>query len=304
MRNKLSIAISLFFFGIASSALAFTPATTTQVQWPDSPMGRALSPTTEFHEFIAYIYEWGISLGGIVVFAMLVWAGIQYLTSAGDPGKMGGAIKKIQSSILGLVLLLTSWLILNTINPQLVRLEPLPQLWDETILPEFDLDLGKMQAPPCDFVVVWPEERFGGNPIKPVKFDSVSDEVKIIEGVLELNEYSRPWASAKGFIKLTPEELELLRRRTIRIERYNTEGKKDPTGLFKEGGSCIMDIFYTTRRWLTSNACGKRLGRVQLPSEDISVSKYRDESITCVEIIRSIPQKVETTPSNISPYDF
>ena len=172
MKNKFSIAISLFFFGIASSALAFTPATTTQVPWPPSPIrGTILTPTTEFHVFISYIYEWGVSLGGIVVFAMFLWAGVQYLTSAGDPSKMGAAIKKIQSSILGLALLLTSWLILNTINPQLVSLKPLPRLWTIGTLPAFDLDLNKMQAPPCNFVVVWPEERFGGKPIKPIKFD-------------------------------------------------------------------------------------------------------------------------------------
>lgn len=290
MKNKLSIIASLFLFGIASPALAFTPATTTQVQWPSSPMGTSLSPTTEFHVFISYIYEWGISLGGIAVFAMLLWAGIQYLTSAGDPSKMGMAIKRIQSSILGLVLLLTSWLILNTINPQLVRLDPLPQLWSIGILPEFNLDPNEMQAPPCDFVVVWPEERFGGDPIAPIKFDGSSPEVKRIEGSGELGQYSNPWSSAKSFIELTEKELTMLKDNAVNIQRYDSDGEEDPDGLYKEGGLCMIDLFYTTRKWLSTDACGGRLARVQLPSRDLTESKYRDESITCAEIIRSIPE--------------
>ncbi len=296
MKEKLTITITLFILlGVAFPVLGFTPATTTQVQWPSSPMGTSLTPSTEFHVFIAYIYEWGISLGGIAVFVMLLWAGIQYLTSAGDPGKMSSAIKRIQSSILGLVLLLTSWLILNTINPQLVKLDPLPEIWSDQILPEFNIDPSDMQAPPCDFAVVWPEERFGGEPRQPVKFDSEEDEVKRIEGSGALSQYSDPWASAKSFIRLTPEEIALLDRdndddRLINIQRYDGDGNEDDGGLYKEGGLCMIDLFYTTRKWFQTDACGGRLARVQLESRDLTESKYRDEAITCAELIRSLPK--------------
>ena len=72
---------------------------------------------------VKYFYEWTIAIAGLAVFFILVMAGFQYLTSVGDPAKMKDATGRIKSALLGLVLLLSSYLILNLINPGLTTLK-------------------------------------------------------------------------------------------------------------------------------------------------------------------------------------
>ena len=99
--------------------------TTLAVTWPSVPStGTGLDPhNTDLSGLIKYIYEWSIILGGLSIFIILVIAGIQYLTSAGSPGQMALAKERIGSAVLGLVLLLGSFLILNIINPVLLDIQ-------------------------------------------------------------------------------------------------------------------------------------------------------------------------------------
>jgi len=102
--------------------------------WPPSPFGTKLDEKSEIPAFIGYLYEWGISIGGLAVFIALLIAGFQYLSSIGNPATMREAKDRIISALLGLALLLGSWLILNTINPQLTKLQ-LPPFEPGEILP-------------------------------------------------------------------------------------------------------------------------------------------------------------------------
>lgn len=76
-----------------------------------------------FADFLKYIYYFFLSIGGILTFVMLVWGGFKWLTSAGNPGGIGEAKDIIFSALIGLVLLLGSYLILSTINPSLVVIQ-------------------------------------------------------------------------------------------------------------------------------------------------------------------------------------
>ncbi len=119
-KNK-KIIIGLIILGIFSvNSVAF--ASELEVHWPPSPLGTLLTDASDLTIFIRYLYEWGIALGGLAAFIALIIAGFQYLTSVGDPARMKEAMDRIKSAFLGLVLLLGSWLILNTINPQLTTL--------------------------------------------------------------------------------------------------------------------------------------------------------------------------------------
>jgi len=114
------------------------------VEWPASPGvppfgGTQLHSGSNLQDLIKYFYEWAISLGGLAVFIVLVFAGFQFLTSAGNPTQMTEAKGRMQSAAIGLILLLSSVLILNTINPELTSFRPL-------VLPEPDKLLGN-----CEF---------------------------------------------------------------------------------------------------------------------------------------------------------
>jgi hypothetical protein len=124
-----------------------------ELNWPTSPGGTKLDGSSQLPDLIKYLYEWGIGLGGLGVFVSLLIAGIQYLTSFGNPTSMKDAISRIQSAIIGLVLLLSSWLILNTINPDLTNFNvsfnlPAPNIQN---LEEANL---KITTVNCDYVEV------------------------------------------------------------------------------------------------------------------------------------------------------
>lgn len=217
------------------------PSGKLEVNWPNSPMGTPLNDNSRLVDLIRYLYEWGIGLGGFAAFIALIIAGFQYLTSVGNAGKMGDAMKRMQSAGLGLVLLLGSFLVLNTINPQLTELK-MP-----TIAPG--------------------EEAEGLKPIKPEKVDLS------IKGCIKATLYSGPDYGGSSSITLygPKDEKETLSQEvgSIKIEgscqlilykltsfKENADnipvvitGEKTPNvgvyGTTKFGSAKLTDLFFT-----------------------------------------------------------
>lgn len=96
-----------------------------EIDWPSSPIGTTINRCSTLPTMVRYLYEWGISLGGLVAFITLIIAGFQYLISVGNPTQMNEAVSRITSAFFGLIVLLGSYLVLNIINPQLTTLRPL-----------------------------------------------------------------------------------------------------------------------------------------------------------------------------------
>jgi hypothetical protein len=59
---------------------------------------------------------------GVICFGALLYGGFRYLISVGSPAAMADARDQIFSAILGLIILFSAYLILKTINPELVIL--------------------------------------------------------------------------------------------------------------------------------------------------------------------------------------
>lgn len=83
--------------------------------------------------YVIAIYDYGLSIAGILAAIMLMAGGIIWLTSGGDSGKVDQAKKIIIGSISGLFILISANLILNTINPQLVNMKGIPLIVPENI---------------------------------------------------------------------------------------------------------------------------------------------------------------------------
>jgi hypothetical protein len=135
MRKILKVNSVFLFLLVFTILFIFSVAFALEVNWPKSPLGTDLvascsttqaTSSCNFATLTKYFYEWGIALGGLATFVALVIAGFQYLTSMGEPARLAEARGKIRSAIFGLILLLGSWIILNTINPQLLSFSPLP----------------------------------------------------------------------------------------------------------------------------------------------------------------------------------
>ncbi len=77
---------------------------------------------TGLPEYISYIFSLSLMVLGIILFGVLVYNGIKYITSAGDPGAISKAKNGIKSGFVGAIILLSTFLVLNTINPNLVIL--------------------------------------------------------------------------------------------------------------------------------------------------------------------------------------
>lgn len=156
VKNK-KLIIFLIILGIfcISQAVLAAELKELNADWPSSPLGTKLDADSELPKFIQYLYEWGISIGGLLVFIALIIAGLQYLASAGNPAMMNEAKSSMVSAGIGLALLLASWLILNTINPQLTQLqlppfEPGEVVEIETTVTEEELWKMGEQLPRCE----------------------------------------------------------------------------------------------------------------------------------------------------------
>ncbi len=75
-------------------------------------------------QYISGIYRLSVGLGAILAAVMIVFGGFKYLLAASVPDVKDGKTI-IQDAVIGLVVLLSSFLILKTINPQLVESNPI-----------------------------------------------------------------------------------------------------------------------------------------------------------------------------------
>lgn len=74
-------------------------------------------------EFVATLYQFSLMIVGLVAFGGLILGGVKYILSAGNIVEQSDARDQITKAIMGLALLLGAFLILRTINPNLVNLK-------------------------------------------------------------------------------------------------------------------------------------------------------------------------------------
>lgn len=129
MKNRYKkniIFILLLFFLLIYFNFVFAQAEL-EIEYEDIP--GAPTPTAKggLPNYVKYVFNYMIIGAGLTALWYLLEAGVRYLTSAGDPEKMKNAKKQISAVFLGTIILLFSYLILITINPQLISFQ-LPEL--------------------------------------------------------------------------------------------------------------------------------------------------------------------------------
>ena len=75
--------------------------------------------TKTLSEFVGYAFKLGLGIAVVLTIVMIMFGGIQYMTTESFNGK-GDARKRINDALIGLGLALVSYLLLYTINPCLV----------------------------------------------------------------------------------------------------------------------------------------------------------------------------------------
>lgn len=72
--------------------------------------------------FISQLLGWGVGVGGGIAFLMIVFAGFQMATAAGDPKKVQAARELLMSALSGLILIVLSVVLLNFIGVKILNL--------------------------------------------------------------------------------------------------------------------------------------------------------------------------------------
>jgi hypothetical protein len=76
-------------------------------------------------QYIEILYKYGIAIAAVLAVLMIMAGGLVWLISGGSPDKVGKGKEFIVSALTGLFLALFSFMILATVNPRLVNLEPI-----------------------------------------------------------------------------------------------------------------------------------------------------------------------------------
>jgi Type IV secretion system pilin len=116
------------------SSLSVAHAVTISMGIPGSNANTTSSPPGAF---VANIYQFALMIGGVLAFGVIVYGGVKYMTSSGNPSGQSDAKEWIEAALLGLLLLVGAYFILNVVNPQLTNLNlppasSLPQVNTQT----------------------------------------------------------------------------------------------------------------------------------------------------------------------------
>lgn len=124
-----------------------------EINYPTLPGGAqppqdflATAPPEEWVAlYIKYFFNFFIWIAGAIAFGMVVWGGITYLISAGKPENLAAAKDRIVAAFFGLMVLLSSYIILNILNPQLLLL---PSLQKPAVVPIGTEERAGITSPP------------------------------------------------------------------------------------------------------------------------------------------------------------
>jgi hypothetical protein len=124
--HKLSLVVILAVFMFLWANFIFA----LEVNYPRVPGAAApqdfinSAPQEEILSLYAkYLVNLAMWVTGIIAFLLLIYAGLLYALSAGSPEKILNAKNQVVSVFFGVLILLTSFLILRSINPQLLVFE-------------------------------------------------------------------------------------------------------------------------------------------------------------------------------------
>lgn len=102
----------------ANTALEYAPNFSYELE---VPLGSFSLVTGGIGQYLTTVYNFGVSVAGILAVMLIVYGGFRWLTAMGNTGVISHAKETIIAAIIGLVLMLCSYLLLYTINPAFVN---------------------------------------------------------------------------------------------------------------------------------------------------------------------------------------
>jgi hypothetical protein len=81
-----------------------------------------VTDTTNLGDYLNAAFQLGLVIATVLAVVMISLGGIEYMTTESITGK-SGAKDRIENALIGLLLALLIWIILSTINPNLLKLD-------------------------------------------------------------------------------------------------------------------------------------------------------------------------------------
>ncbi len=246
-----------------------------------------ITPTTttiSLPQYVKYIFNFSIGISILITIAVLIYAGFRYLTSAGSATAMADAKERIGAAILGLLVILGSYLILTTINPQLVFLN-LPEILK---LPETEITplAGK------EDVLFYTEIPVGGL-VADMFSKERMDRIKNISENVEISA-KKIKDLARELKDLTEEEKKLTEELQILTNQCRCENTRPNPSVCSYFGDCPVSP-PTPRPYCSGEPCLNR-GTILRKNGEIEEKKkeiFQKEKGICKFMYSSAGEKIE-----------
>ncbi len=113
--------VGTFVIASASTAHAAENYTTYTLLEPLPDLKGGLKTEISLNDYVQYAFNLLIALTAVIAVFMIVWGGLQYMTTDSWNGKSDG-LKRTTNAIWGLIMVLCTYIILRTVNPALVAI--------------------------------------------------------------------------------------------------------------------------------------------------------------------------------------
>ena len=104
----------LFFY-----SFSFAQSPKTEIEYPSF---WDLTPPSDFAGWVAYVVKLLLLVGILLAVLQIVWAGVKYTSSSVDPSQKQDAKDRLKYAIIGLILLFSFFVILQTMSQGLARI--------------------------------------------------------------------------------------------------------------------------------------------------------------------------------------
>lgn len=101
---------------LLAAFLLSSPATLWAGMTAPAKFTNPLDPVKNINVFLANVINWLLGIVGALVMLALIWGGIKYIISVGDPKKVDEAKQVITWAIVGLAVILLAFVIVVTVK--------------------------------------------------------------------------------------------------------------------------------------------------------------------------------------------
>ncbi len=119
-RHATKYFVLLLFGGFFLLVPFFSHALELQYSQFPIPGFSGFSENPSLGDLFNFIYRFALLLSGVLIFCSIFIFAFQFLTSSANPGKRSEAKKRLTATVVGTLLLFGTFIVLRTINPQLL----------------------------------------------------------------------------------------------------------------------------------------------------------------------------------------